>query len=109
MPSRVEEAKSNVREIRLKLEGERLLAWVNYDVYGLDVALQLEGNLSVQNGYLRLTPTSGRLGSLPLSNSVLDAAARRLFDSPENREKFRLPHHIADIRVSDGQLAVLSR
>jgi len=106
---RAQETPSNVREVRLKLQGDRLLAWVSYDAYGLDVTLELEGTLSGQDGYLRLTPTSGRLGSLPLTRAVLDAAAQKLFDAPENREKFRLPPAIADIRVSDGQLAVISR
>jgi hypothetical protein len=105
---RIEEAPSNLRDVRLKLDGERLVAWVSYDAYGLDVALELAGKLSVQDGYLRLTPTSGKLGSLPLTKSVLQAAASRLFDSPENREKWRLPRHIADIRISGGQLSVTS-
>jgi hypothetical protein len=35
--------------------------------------------------------------------------ANRLFDSPENREKFRLPPHIQDMRIEHGQLIVTSR
>jgi hypothetical protein len=106
---RVEQAPSNVREVRLKLDGDSLVAWVSYDAYGLDVALELAGTLSVRDGYLRLTPISGRLGSLPLTQSVLAAAASRLFDSPENHDKWRLPRHITDIRVSGGQLAITSQ
>ena|SRR5438093_9972684 len=42
-----------------------LSAYVLFDLYGKELSLTLEGRLSVQDGYLRLSPTRLMLGSLP--------------------------------------------
>jgi hypothetical protein len=39
----------------------------------------------------------------------LRSAADRLFSSPENKEKFKLPPYIQDVRVENGNMVVLSR
>ena len=102
----LEEVKSNVRDIKIQLTGDKLTAYVVFDLYGKDLSLTLEGGLRVVDGYLRMDPTSGALGSMPIPQVTLDNAVRRLFDSPENREKFRLPAHISDVRVEDGQIKI---
>ncbi len=103
----LEEVKSSVRDVRINLAGNQVRAYLLFNLYGKDMSLILEGTLGVVDGYLRLTPTSGTLGSLPIPQASLDNAVRRLFDSPENREKFRVPPHISDIFVEAGQLTVL--
>jgi hypothetical protein len=80
-----------------------------FDFHGVDLSLELEGPLVVRDGYIKLEPTGGKLGSLPLMAGTLQSVTDRLFDSPENKEKFRLPPQIQDIRVEHGQLVVLSR
>ena len=110
VPSRdaaaVEQIQSTVRDVRIELTGDSLRAYVAFDLYGKDLSLELEGRLEARDGYLRLTPTAGKLGSLPLPAGTLDAAAARLFDSPQNKEKFRLPPHIQDVRVEGGELII---
>ncbi len=105
----VEEVQSNVRDVRLQLQEDLIKAYVLFDFHGKELSLTLEGHLRAEDGYLRLTPTAGRLGSLPLTAATLESAAARLFDSPENREKFRLPAGIEDVRVERGRLSVVSR
>jgi hypothetical protein len=68
------------------------------------MTLQLEGRLAAQNGYLRFEPVSGQIGALPIPQSTLDSAVRRLMDSPENREKLKLPSEIADLRIENGEV-----
>ena len=102
----VEQVQSTVRDVRIELTGDSLRAFVAFDLYGKDLSLELEGRLETRDGYLRLTPTAGKLGSLPLPAGTLDTAAARLFDSPQNREKFHLPPHIRDVRVENGELIV---
>ncbi len=103
----LEEVQSAVRDVRINLVDDQVRAYVLFDFHGKDLSLVLEGRLRVADGYLRLEPTSGTLGSLPIPQATLDHAVTRLFDSPENREKFRVPPHIRDIRVEGGQLKVL--
>ena len=104
-----EQAQSNVRDLRLQLEEDRLRAYVLIDFHGKELSLMLEGRLEVRDGCLRLMPETGKLGSLPLPRSTLESAAQRLFDSSENREKFRLPPAIRDVRVENSGLVVSSR
>ena len=105
----VEEVQSNLKDVQIELLEDGLRAYVVFDFHGKDLSLQLEGKLVMQGGYLRLIPTGGKLGSLPLPQATLESAAQRLFDAPENREKFRLPPHIRDIRVEHGELIVSSQ
>jgi hypothetical protein len=101
--------RGTVRDVRINLVEDRLRAYVLFDFHGVDLSLELEGRLGVRDGYLRLDPTAGRLGSLPLPRNTLESAAARLFDSPQNRETFRLSPAIADIRIENGELILTSR
>ncbi len=80
-----------------------------FELYGKSLSLELEGKVTTRDGYLRFEPSSGKLGSLPLPGATLRRAVDRLFESPENREKFRLPPEIEDIRVEERKLIVSAR
>src|SRR2546429_9341735 len=85
-PQDVKQMRSNVRDVKIQLVDDRVKAYVLFDVHGKDMTLQLEGRLSAQNGYLNFAPLSGQVGSLPIPQSTLESAVRRLMES-ENREK----------------------
>lgn len=102
----VADAQSNVRDVRITLDDDTLHGWVLFSLYGKDVTLDLDGGLGVEDGFLRFHPTRGRLGGLPIPQATLDAAVRRVFESEENRERFRVPPEMADIRVEGGRLRV---
>lgn len=105
----LEHVRSGMRDIKVNLMGDRVRAYALFTLYGKDVSLQLEGRLFVADGRLRLQPTSGKLGSMPIPKLTLDRAVGRLFDSAENREKFLLPPEITDIQVVNGELSVSYR
>jgi hypothetical protein len=105
----LEQAQSSVRDVRIELFEDSLLIYARFDLHGMDLSLELEGQPVVRDGYLKLEPSSGRLGSLPLMAGTLQSATARIFDSPENKEKFKLPSGIRDIRIEQGRLVVLSR
>jgi hypothetical protein len=102
----VEQVRSNVRDVKIDLLDDRLRGYVIFDFHGKELSLMIEGRLTVQGGYLRLEPTAGSLGSLPLPHSSLESAVSRLFDSPENKENFRLPPEISDVSVRTGKLTI---
>ncbi len=103
-PQEVEQMRSNVRDVKVQLIDDRVKAYVVFDVHGKDMTLQLEGRLGAQNGYLRFEPVSGEIGSLPIPQSTLESAVQRLMDSPENREKLKLPSEISDLRIQNGEV-----
>jgi hypothetical protein len=105
----IEETRSNVRDVQVRMAGDQITAYVLFNLYGKDLSLTLEGHLSVEAGYLRLSPTRMMLGSLPIPQATVNRAVSSLFDSPENRERFRLPPDIRDLKIEDGELVVTWR
>jgi len=103
-PQEVEQTRSNVRDVKVQLVDDRVKAYVVFHVHGKDMTLQLEGRLGAQNGYLHFEPLSGQIGSLPIPQSTLESAMQRLMESPENREKLKLPSEISDLRIQNGEI-----
>jgi hypothetical protein len=105
----VEQVRSSVRDVRVELIDDRVRAYVVFDFHGKNMTLQLEGRLSAANGYLRFEPVSGQIGSLPIPQSTLEAAIQKMMDSPENREKLKLPAEISGLRIENGELLATYR
>ncbi len=99
----------NMHDVKIALRQNSLAAYALFEIWGMDLSLEVEGRLTVENGHMRLEPTRGKLGSLPLFAGLLESTTHSLFDSPQNQEKFRLPSFIRDISVQQGQLIVSSR
>jgi hypothetical protein len=102
----LEEVQSSVRDVKVDMDGDLIKAYLVFNLHGQDVSLELDGHLATENGYMKFEPVAGKLGSLPLPQSVLDAAVNQLMNSPENRDKLRLPDDINDIQIQDGQAVV---
>jgi hypothetical protein len=105
----VQQVQSSIRDVKIELLDDTLRLYAVFDAHGVDLSLELEGRIFAEDGYIRLEPAAGKLGSLPLATGTLRAASARLFDSPENKDKFRLPPEIQDIRVEHGNLVLISR
>jgi hypothetical protein len=100
----VEQMRSNVRDVKVQMEGDLVKAYVVFNVHGKDMTLDLEGHLGAADGYLKFIPVSGQIGSMPVPQSALESAVQRLMESPENREKLRLPPDVADLHIVNGEL-----
>ncbi len=105
----VEQVRSSVRDVKVELVDDRVRAYVVFDFHGKEMTLQLEGRLSAANGYLRFEPVGGQIGSLPIPQSTLETALQKMMNSPENREKLKLPAEIADLRIENGELLATYR
>jgi len=102
----LEQVQSSVKDVKVDMDGDLVKAYVVFDFHGKDLSLELDGHLSAQNGYMKFVPVAGKLGSLPLPQTTLDAAVDKLMSSPENREKLKLPNDISDIHIENGQAVV---
>jgi hypothetical protein len=100
----IDQVRSSVRDVKVQMEGDQVHAYVVFDVHGKDMTLDLVGKLGAQDGYLRFEPVRGQIGSLPIPQSTLETAVRQLMDSPENREKLKLPSDISDMHIENGEL-----
>jgi hypothetical protein len=106
-PQSIEQVQSSVKDVKVDMDGDLVKAYVVFDFHGRDMSLELDGHMGTRNGYVKFQPVAGKLGSLPLPQSTLDAAVEKMMASPENREKLKLPNDISDIKIEDGK-AVLS-
>ncbi len=105
----VEEVQSALKDVRMNLVGNQLKAYALFHIYGKDISLQLDGTLETRDGYVRLTPTAGKLGALPIPQATLGHVVAQLFESPQNREKFQLPPQIQSVRVENSTLVIMPR
>ena len=100
----VEQMRSAVKDVKVELIEDRARAFVVFDLHGKDMTLQLEGRLHAEDGYLRFDPVAGQIGSLPIPQSALESAIQRLMESPENREKLRLPDGMSSLKIENGEI-----
>ncbi len=105
----MQEVHSALKDVRMNLAGEQLKAYVLFSLYGKEITLQLEGTLQTQDGAIRLMPTAGRIGTLPIPSSTLGQVVHQLFDSPQNRDHFQLPPHIKSVRIENSALFITTR
>ena len=95
----------SLRDLRIQLLDDRLRAHIVLAFLGTTLSLVLEGQVAVADGRLQLLPIRGKLGALPLPQTVLKTMAAQVFESPE---KFQLPKDIASIHIRDEQLVISS-
>jgi hypothetical protein len=107
--AKVQELQSALKDVRMNLTGNQLKAYALFALYGKEISLQLDGTIETRDGFIRLKPTAGRLGSLPIPSSTLDRVAQQLFESPQNRETFQLPPQIESVRIENGTLVIATR
>jgi hypothetical protein len=100
----IQQVQSAVKDVKVELVEDRARAYVVFDFHGKDMTLQLEGKLGAEDGYLQFEPVSGQIGSLPIPQSTLEAAVRRLMESPENREKLKLPPEMSGLKIENGEV-----
>src|ERR1700675_1785415 len=100
----VEQMRSNVKDVKVQLIDDRVRAYVVFDVHGKEMTLQLEGKLGADNAFLGFEPVRGQIGAPPIPQATLEAAVRRMMESPENREKLKLPSDISDLKIENGEV-----
>jgi hypothetical protein len=102
----IEQVQSAVKDVKVELIDDHVRAYVVFDFHGKDMTLQLEGKLGAEDGYLHFEPVAGQIGSLPIPQSTLETAIRRMMESPENREKLKLPADISTLKIENGEVVV---
>ena len=105
----VQEVQSALKDVRMSLLGDQLRAYALFVLYGKEISLQLDGTIETRDGFIRLKPTAGKLGSLPIPSATLDRVVQQLFESPQNRDTFQLPPEIKSIHLENSALVISTR
>jgi hypothetical protein len=93
-----------LRAATVRMEGDRIIGTFDVSFMGLDVYLTLGGNLGVTNGAVEFKPTDVQMGTLPVPAGLVESALREKLNSPEVRERLKIPNSIKDVRVENGEL-----
>lgn len=97
---------ATLRAATVHLEGDRIQGAFAVNLAGKDLYLVIGGTLGVAARSLVFRPTDVQLGSLPLPLAVVESKLRERLDSPDVRERMKLPESIKDIRIENGELVV---
>jgi hypothetical protein len=108
-PQTIAQAESNVENVKVGMDGDLVKTYVVFNFHGKDLSLEIDGHLYTQDGFLRFDPVGGKIGSFPLPQSALQEAVQRMMDSPENRERLRLPANVSNIEVQNSHVVVSYR
>ncbi|MDH5669035.1 MAG: hypothetical protein OEY86_13585 [Nitrospira sp.] len=103
-----QEGSSSLKDVRLNLMSSQVRVYALFLLYGKEVSLRLDGTVETRGGFLRFSPTSGQVGSLPLPSKGLDMVVRALFESPKNQAMFQLPPQIESIRLENRALVIVT-
>jgi hypothetical protein len=95
-----------IRDLKVEIELDRVHLYVVLGVRGRDMTFDLEGKLRTDNGFLQFDPVAGKIGAVRIPRSALQSAMTQMMATPENREQFRLPSNLSDLRVEDSHLVV---
>ena len=97
---------ATLKAATIHLTDDKLLGTFVVNVSGKDLYLTLGGKLALRDHSLQFTPTDVKMGSLPLPVSALGSALREKLNSPEMRDRMRLPDSIKEVRIENGELLV---
>jgi hypothetical protein len=88
------------------LEGDGFAGVFTVNASGKELYLTMTGTLGVVDGRLQIQPSTAKLGSLPIPAAAFRSLLQKQFDSPEARERMRLPAFIKDVHIDNGELLV---
>jgi len=93
----------------IHLEGDGFVGVFTLSVSGRELYLTMTGTLAARDGQLQITPSTGKLGRLPIPAPAFRSLLGKQFDSPEGRERLRLPDFIKDVRIENSELLVQAK
>ncbi len=102
----LEQVQSSVKDVKVDMDGDLVKAYVVFDFHGQGFVARTRRSPRRAGRLPEVRAGRGKLGSLPLPQSTLDAAVAKMMSSPENREKLKLPDDISDIQIQNGHAVV---
>ncbi len=98
-----------VKGASVRLVGNELLGIFTVSVVGKDIYVTIGGTLSASNGQMRFTPVEVKMGSLPIPASAVRHKLREKLESPEMRDRLKLPEPVQGIRIENGEVVLETR
>jgi hypothetical protein len=103
------EASESLQDLRVQLLEKTVRAYAAFEFHGKEMSLELEGRPRVRDGRIRLEPSAGKLGALPLPAPACESAATRIFEALQSGEKLLPTQGIVDVRIERFELVITTR
>src|SRR5580704_15943966 len=96
-----------IKDYQVSFEGDVAHGQFLTQIAGKDVWVTLAGHLGSKDGYATFDPTEFKVGDLSIPISVVSGELQKKLT--EQRDRFKLPDEVGDIKVENGQLVATQK
>jgi hypothetical protein len=96
-----------LKSATVHLEEDKLFTLLAVEVIGKEIYLTLGGKLVVNDGAVEFSPTDIKMGSLPVSATLVGPVLRNRLHAM--RDQMQLPPSVQDVRIENSELVLLLR
>ena len=93
-----------VKDYQLSFEGDEIKGLFQVEVAGKTLWVTVAGHLGAKDGYATFEPTQFKVGDMSVPVSLLNDALQKKL--AEQRDQFRLPDYVGDLKVENGELVM---
>lgn len=96
-------------DVKLTLNEDRMRVYALVTFGGQKLAMDIEGKVSSADGFVSFKPLHGQIGRFRIPQDILDNAMKKILESPQSHETFRLPSGLQDLRVEESKLVIVAK
>jgi hypothetical protein len=96
-----------LKSASVHLEEDKLFTFLTIEIIGKEFYLTLGGKLGVNDGAVDFNPTDIKMGSLPVSATLVGPLLRSRLHAM--RDQMRLPPSVQDVRIENSEMVLRLR
>jgi hypothetical protein len=100
------DGRAKMKAAVLHFDGDGFSGLFTLDVHRVSLYVSLGGKVGVQNHSIQFTPTEVKLGRLPMPVFLVKSTVHEKLNSPELRDRMKLPEQVKDIHIENHELVV---
>ncbi|HEY6303468.1 MAG TPA: hypothetical protein VIX14_10415 [Terriglobales bacterium] len=97
----------NVKDYQVSMDGDIVRGQFLTQIAGKDVYLTLAGHLGSKDGYATFDATEVKVGDLSVPAALVNEVLQKKL--AEQRDQLKLPNHIKDLKVENGELVLVEK
>lgn len=97
----------NIKDYQVSMDGDTVRGQFLTQIAGKDVYLTLAGHLGSKDGYATFDATEVKVGDLSVPAALVNEVLQKKL--AEQRDQFKLPDNVKDIKVENGELVFVEK
>ena len=102
--SSIGSAAPTIKDQQVSFDGDLVHGQFLTEVAGKDVWITISGHIGDKDGYATFEPTEFKVGDLSVPVSLVNPALQKKLG--EQRDRFKLPDNVGDVKVEHGELVM---